>query len=59
MNLDMKKIFIILLILVPLFSSCDDLFSPAIENNKDLSYMFKNADYAQGILANGDRKSVV
>lgn len=49
----MKKIFIILLILVPLFSSCDDLFSPAIENNKDLSYMFKNADYAQGILANG------
>jgi hypothetical protein len=53
MNLDMKKIFIILLILVPLFSSCDDLFSPAIENNKDLSYMFKNADYAQGILANG------
>jgi len=42
-----------LLILVPLFSSCDDLFSPAIENNKGLSYMFKNADYAAGILANG------
>jgi len=49
----MKKIFILLSILVPLFSSCDDLFSPAIENNKQLSYMFQNADYAQGILANG------
>ena len=52
-GLDMKRIFILLLILVPLFSSCDDLFSPAIENNKGLSYMFKNADYAAGILANG------
>jgi starch-binding outer membrane protein, SusD/RagB family len=49
----MKKIFILLSILVPLFSSCDDLFSPAIENNKQLSYMFQNADYAQGVLANG------
>lgn len=41
-----------LLALIPLFSSCDDLFSPAIENYPGLSYMYQNTDYAEGILAN-------
>jgi starch-binding outer membrane protein, SusD/RagB family len=46
-----KKIFM-LLALIPLFSSCDDLFSPAIENYPGLGYMYQNTDYAEGILAN-------
>ena len=33
--------------------SCDDLFEPAIENNLGIDYMYNNANYAEGILANG------
>ncbi|MCD8044545.1 MAG: RagB/SusD family nutrient uptake outer membrane protein [Tannerellaceae bacterium] len=41
-----------LLALVPLFVACDDLFSPAIENIRDLDAMYEEPTYAQGILAN-------
>ena len=34
------------------FSSCDDLFEPAIENQQDLSQMYKDKEFARGILAN-------
>lgn len=34
-------------------SSCDDMFSPAIENNLGLDYMNQNASYAEGVLGNG------
>lgn len=35
-----------------LFTACDDLFEPAIENNRDLDAMYGEPDYAQGIIAN-------
>ena len=34
------------------FTSCDDLFEPAKENNLGLDYMDKNASYAEGVLGN-------
>ena len=50
----MKNI-IKLLVLLPLFATtaCDDLFEPAIENNRDLDAMYSDAKYALGVLANG------
>lgn len=36
-----------------MFASCDDLFEPAIENNLGIDHMYNNANYAEGILANG------
>lgn len=47
----MKNISI-LAVLVLLFSSCDDLFEPALENNRGLEAMYNEPTYAQGILAN-------
>ncbi len=47
----MKNI-IKLLAVLPLFAACDDLFSPAIENIRDLDAMSKEPTYAQGVLAN-------
>ncbi len=47
----MKKISIFLLSAL-LFSSCEDLFSPAPENNKELSVMYEDPTYAMGILGN-------
>lgn len=35
-----------------LFSSCDDLFEPAIDNFKDVEQMYTDATYAQGFLMN-------
>lgn len=32
--------------------SCEDMFDPAIENNRGVEYMYENAAYAEGILAN-------
>ena len=49
----MKNIFKLLAFL-PLLTACDDLFEPALENNRDLEAMYKEPSYAQG-----DRKSVV
>ena len=37
---------------LPLLSSCDDLFEPAIENNLGVDYMYQNPQYAEGVLAN-------
>lgn len=47
----MKNI-IKLLAFVPLLAACDDLFEPAIENNRDITAMYEEPNYAQGILAN-------
>ena len=47
----MKNIFKLLAFL-PLLTACDDLFEPALENNRDLEAMYKAPSYAQGILAN-------
>ena len=33
-------------------ASCDDLFEPANENNQDISAMYKDADFARGVLDN-------
>lgn len=33
-------------------ASCEDLFEPAIENNQDITSMYKDADFARGILDN-------
>lgn len=34
------------------FTSCDDLFEPAKENNLGVDYMYQNPEYAEGVLAN-------
>lgn len=34
------------------FASCEDLFEPAIENNQDITAMYKDADFARGVLDN-------
>ncbi len=36
-----------------LFVSCEDMFTPQIENNLDIDHIYNNASYAQGLLANG------
>lgn len=46
-----KKILIVLSIFLTCIS-CDDLIEPAIENNRGLSDMYAEAEYAQGILLN-------
>ncbi|MDO4309560.1 MAG: RagB/SusD family nutrient uptake outer membrane protein [Prevotella sp.] len=33
-------------------TSCDDLFEPALENNLGVDYMYRNPQYAEGVLAN-------
>ncbi len=49
-----NRLFIFLLLIVTLvFSSCDDLLDPAIENNRGLEEMYGEAEFAQGILLNG------
>ncbi|WP_337968916.1 RagB/SusD family nutrient uptake outer membrane protein [uncultured Flavobacterium sp.] len=45
-----KIVFFISVLFV--FSSCDDLIDPAIENNRGLKDMYAEAEYAQGILLN-------
>ena len=47
----LRNIFLVTSALVA-FSSCDDLFEPAIENQQDVSQMFKDKEFARGILAN-------
>ncbi|WP_297064835.1 RagB/SusD family nutrient uptake outer membrane protein [uncultured Duncaniella sp.] len=48
----MKK-FLFFIPLAAMLVSCDDLFEPAIENNLGIDHMYNNANYAEGILANG------
>lgn len=49
----MKKYLFIIPVAAMTLASCDDLFEPAIENNLGIDYMYNNANYAEGILANG------
>lgn len=46
------KNFIKILALVFLFTACEDVISPAIENVRGLDAMYKEPGYAQGILGN-------
>lgn len=49
----MKTTKISLLALAALaFTSCDDFFEPAKENNLGVDYMYNNASYAEGVLGN-------
>lgn len=47
----MKKFLSIIAIACAL-SSCDDLFTPAIENQLDAEYMYNNPTYAENLLGN-------
>lgn len=47
-----KHLIMALLIGAPLASSCDDLIEPAIDNNQDITAIYKNPGMAQGILGN-------
>ncbi|MFI0430989.1 RagB/SusD family nutrient uptake outer membrane protein [Mariniflexile sp. HMF6888] len=49
----MNKKLLIFLSAIIIFTSCDDLFEPAIENNRGLEEMYEEAEFAQGILLNG------
>jgi starch-binding outer membrane protein, SusD/RagB family len=49
----MKTKLIILLALVVLFTGCEDLFSPADENNRMLNDIYNDAAFAEGLLLNG------
>ena len=40
------------LILAMGFTSCNDLFEPAIENHLGSEYMYEHPDYADGVLGN-------
>jgi len=51
--IQMKKILLFCLSMMVLFSSCDDMFEPEIENNLELKNAYTNATYAQGLLLNG------
>jgi hypothetical protein len=39
-----------LVIILLFLTSCDDMFSPALENNRELDDMYNEPGYAQGIL---------
>ncbi len=48
-----KNIYRLMLIAtLPLFTGCDDLFDPAIENQRDIEAMWAEPTYAEGFLAN-------
>lgn len=49
----MNKRLLIFLSALIIFTSCDDLLEPAIENNRGLEEMYEEAEFAQGILLNG------
>ena len=46
----MKSKLIILLFCIPLLSSCDDMFEPALENIYDENMMHSQPTFAQGKL---------
>ena len=48
----MNKRILIVLSVIFMSISCDDLIEPAIENNRGLKDMYAEAEYAQGILLN-------
>jgi len=48
-----KILFVCSIVASLMAAGCDDLFAPAIENNRGLDAMSEDVKYAQGILANG------
>lgn len=51
-SISMKK-YLFLIPVAALLASCEDVFEPSIENNLGIDHMYNNAQYAEGILANG------
>ena len=47
------KILLVSAVALASFSSCDEMFEPALENNLGIDYMTKDASYAEGVLGNG------
>lgn len=48
----MKKILFIYIAIAMVFSSCTDLLSPASENQRELSDIYTDASFAEGLLIN-------
>lgn len=48
----MKNLVKIMAFMPLLLCACDDLFEPAIENNRDLESMYEEPSYAQGVMTN-------
>ena len=48
----MNKLVKIMAFMPLLLCACDDLFEPAIENNRDLESMYEEPSYAQGVMTN-------
>jgi len=48
----MKNKILLFVAVVLMLSGCDDLFTPAIENHKDVEQMYTDASFAQGFLVN-------
>jgi starch-binding outer membrane protein, SusD/RagB family len=53
MKINMKTKLIILLASVMIFAGCDNLLSPADENNRGLNDIYNDAAFAEGLLLNG------
>jgi starch-binding outer membrane protein, SusD/RagB family len=53
MKINMKTKLIILLASVMIFTGCDNLLSPADENNRGLDDIYNDAAFAEGLLLNG------
>lgn len=51
--MNMKLKLIILFVSVMIFSGCEDLLSPADENNRNLEDIYNDAAFAEGLLLNG------
>jgi len=49
----MKTKLIILLSLLVIFTGCEELFSPADENKRELDDIYEDAAFAEGLLLNG------
>lgn len=47
----LSRLLLICAVLIS-FTSCDDLFEPALENNQDISQMYKDPTFARGLLDN-------
>ena len=47
----LSRLLLISVVFVSL-TSCDDLFEPALENNQDISQMYKDPTFARGLLDN-------
>lgn len=46
----MKKLVILFAVSTLVFSGCDDLFEPALENFQNVEQMYKDPEYARGML---------